>query len=359
MTPLKDALDVANPAAESAAVQNTTPKAGSSGLRSDAVSLDVPVKVHGSRVTPTAGGVPAGTEPFEEHTATMIVFPQGGVVKMSSTVAPGQMLVLTNLKSGHDAICRVVKVRAYAQGQSYVEVEFTSRQAGYWGVQFASDEPLLARPPAPAPPPVSYVAPSVSVEVKVEKAAQKPAVSAAKPPAAPAEAHGGKPESSFVSIGSQEEVQPAASSTSSRRLDSVVESERFTRPVDAPKKNALINFPSAQTSATEGQPGNAEISFSMAELRGDSHAAPSISFTGSGIPGEAEVEDELPAPSESESSSASASDPVTFGRFAAAASLGSGRSAAREPFGSMLGSGLGSEATEQDAEVPPKSNPHW
>ena len=37
----------------------------------------------------------------------MIVFPQGAVLRCPPPVSAGQMVVLTNLKSGHDAICRV------------------------------------------------------------------------------------------------------------------------------------------------------------------------------------------------------------------------------------------------------------
>ena len=81
----------------------------------------------------------------------MIVFPQGGVLRMSTPVTAGQMMVVTNLKIGHDAICRVVKVRAYAQSQSYVEIEFTNRQQGYWGVQFAGEDVEPAKPFAPQP----------------------------------------------------------------------------------------------------------------------------------------------------------------------------------------------------------------
>ena len=112
MTPLKDTLEATAPTTETAATQMNERKADAGQLRADAVSLDVPVKVHGSRTKEVVLGTTRHTEPFEEQTATLIVFPQGGVVRMSTEVTAGQMVVLTNLKSGHDAICRVVKVRA-------------------------------------------------------------------------------------------------------------------------------------------------------------------------------------------------------------------------------------------------------
>ena len=167
MTPTKEALEVPN------AIKDTTaPKAtaGAGHLRADAVSLDVPIRVHGTRVIEAKRGAVPQTEPFEETTSTMIVFPLGAVVKMATAVAGGQMVVLTNLKSGHDAICRIVKVRPYAQKHCYVEIEFTHRQPGYWGVQFASDSAADASPiGAHVAAGNSHAAPPVSVDMKIEK----------------------------------------------------------------------------------------------------------------------------------------------------------------------------------------------
>ena len=155
MAPLtKDTLEVANPAGEAAvshASNQTKPASGH--MRSDAVSLEVPVRVHGSKVTEVVLGTTPHTEPFEEQTSTMIIFPQGGVLRMNTPVTVGQMLVLTNLKSRQDAICRVVKVRPNAKLAAYIEVEFTQRQQGFWGVAVPGDADEAASsliPPAPA-----------------------------------------------------------------------------------------------------------------------------------------------------------------------------------------------------------------
>jgi protein TonB len=231
-------------------------------LRADAVSLDVPIKVHGTRVTETARGAVPQTEAFEETTSTMIVFPQGAVVKMATAVVGGQMVVLTNLKSGHDAICRIVKVRPYAQTHSYVEIEFTHRQPGYWGVYFPSESSGDAGPmAAPAAGGSLHAAPAVSVEMKIEKGHDEeseekvwelagsnlPKLDTASgaagmrttpipaPSATPSHASGatsssavrpGKPESPFVSIGSQENVQAAASATNAVGGDAFTRSAR-------------------------------------------------------------------------------------------------------------------------------------
>src|SRR5580692_9172853 len=163
MAPLiKDSLDIVNSTTAAPASQTSAPQkaAAPSGptLRADALSLEVPVKVHGSRVTEVARGAAPHTEPFEEETGTMIVFPHGGVLRMSTAVTATQMLVVTNLKTRQDAICRVVKVRTFSNMQGYVEVEFTHAQPGYWGVHFPSEGPASSNQAAPAIPAVAPIA---------------------------------------------------------------------------------------------------------------------------------------------------------------------------------------------------------
>jgi periplasmic protein TonB len=335
MTPSKDTLEAANPASEAAVSEaNSRAKQDASRMRSDAVSLEVPVKVHGSRVKDVVLGTTPHTEAFEEQASTMIVFPQGSVLRMTTPVAAGQMMVVTNLKSGHDAICRVVKVRAFGQGQSYVEIEFTHRQPGYWGVHFPSD---AADTPSPAAPVASAApaAPPVSVEVKVEKTEEKSAAdvswapaSSLKPTAAKPAGQTRKQDSAFAQIGSQEDVQPAASSTSSRaRTSSARDTDSKGVAAEAARKSLLADLPSTALASPAS-------SLSMAELQGDAQAAPAVSFAGAGVPGE--VADAPPA----DTGRSAEQSRAPFGRFAASASLGGGH-AAREPFGGLSGGSLG------------------
>jgi TonB family protein len=349
MTPLKDTLEVAGAAADVSAappVEHAKPESG--GLRADAVSLEVPVKVHGSRILEVVRGITPHNEPFEEQTTSMIVFPQGGVLRMSTPVTAGQMMVVTNLKSGHDAICRIVKVRAYAPSQSYVEIEFTNRQQGYWGVQFAGEEaePAKALAPLPPPPPISTTVrvetssavesspkimhpPRTSAAPVLPAAAKRPEASPifsspVKPVAPPLSARNAQPnkaESSFVGIGEQEEVQPAASTTSFK-----TKQERTVAPA---------------------------ASLSIAELRGDGLLAASISTSmGSGIPGE--MTDFSADLEETTASQPSQPEPLpptaVFTPVAAPAS-------ARKVFGARfdaLASAVGDQANEA-----PSSGTHW
>ena len=150
MAPLtKDSVETASPVTSTPAVQTGTQSKPTSSLRADALSLEVSVKVHGSRVIEIARGTAPRTEPFEEQTVTMIVFPHGAVLRMATLVNVSQMLVLTNLRTKQDSICRVLKVRPNANQGSYVEVEFTHRQPGYWGVQFPSEGPVATNSIAP------------------------------------------------------------------------------------------------------------------------------------------------------------------------------------------------------------------
>lgn len=227
---------------------NVTAKPATPGVHANAVSLEVPVKVHGSR--PASDN--SQSDRFEEQTSTMIVFPEGGVLRMAAAVAAGQMLVLTNLKSRQDAICRVVKVRAFSKAQSYVEVEFTRPQASYWGVYFAPPEPdHSASAPGSSPtrsaddtpePALSVDLPAPPAEPTtpepLEDLADSHEVNPVKLPAPPPPAP--KPSSPFVSLGIRENVQPAAAATSS------------VRPPE--EQSGLLASPRVQPSIRESSP---------------------------------------------------------------------------------------------------------
>ncbi|HXW56864.1 MAG TPA: TonB family protein [Candidatus Cybelea sp.] len=222
----KDSVEVAAPT-ESRALNkpNSQRKATSTHARADAVSLDVAVKVHGSRPASASSGASPQTERFEEQTSTMIVFAKGGVLRMTTPVTSGQMLVVTNLKSRQDAICRVVNVRSFPNMPSYVEVEFTQPQPGYWGVHFSSEtasaaqgsssKPSMAQEKETSldrPPEASELPAALRKTLSPRPAVQTPEPSA-KPVPAPPSSYA-RPGSPFVAIGTTEEVQPAAAATS-------------------------------------------------------------------------------------------------------------------------------------------------
>src|ERR1700730_3438680 len=100
--------------------------------RPQPVALEVAVTVNGARTV-------AGSdkrEPFSESTKTVLIFGQGAVVRLSSSVAPGQLLFLTNEKTKKEVVCQVVNSKNYSGMSGYVELEFTEPVSGFWGMRF-------------------------------------------------------------------------------------------------------------------------------------------------------------------------------------------------------------------------------
>ncbi|MGA8222185.1 MAG: TonB family protein [Candidatus Acidiferrales bacterium] len=355
MAPLtKDTLEIANPAAESAVSQSANQNKSAPGhMRSDAVSLEVSVRVHGSKVKSAAPGTTPHTEPFEEQTITMIIFPQGAVLKLLTPVNVGQMLVVTNLKSRQDAICRVIKVRPNANLAAYVEVEFTNRQPGYWGSAFPSDAPAPAAkiappaidsPPAPAQPAKSAQdiswAPAAPPSMPASRSLEtKPAINEVKPVAAPPiVTPPAKPAPSFIFIGSQEEVQVAASATATIKPGSARETAHENFAPLIPKTPAASEIPPPPPA-----------SLSMPELQGDADAGSSSSVAATDATAQHENEILVAAAQ----SSPTENSRSTFGSFAGGATLAAARSTSSESFGASFEP---NEAASASYSAAPKQN---
>ena len=391
MAPLiKDSLDVANSTATEIAAAPTSapPKTATTTgatLRADALSLEVPVKVHGSRVTEVARGGAPHTEPFEEETGTMIVFPHGGVLRMSTAVTVSQMLVVTNLKTRQDAICRVIKVRTFSNMQGYVEVEFTHQQPGYWGVHFPSEGPVETVEPAPAipsaapaaipeapikpapvqaaptpapfvpPPAVNTPAPFVATPAVATTPVQPPAAPIAPatshPPAPVSPAPPSKPEPTFASFGTQEKVQLFASSTLVPAAERVAQSLPVA-PAHTRLEPVLPTFNPETPESTPPQVANSAApqaapppsSLTMSELRGDQR--------GIAIAPPAEVPHAVATP---EHATADAPDVpaqssrAVFGSFSGGASLSGGHAVSADAFGARLDAGQEAGADQPGA----------
>jgi TonB family protein len=99
------------------------------------VALEVPVTVNGARALDGS----EKREPFSETTKTVLVFGSGAVIRLSSAVAPGQLLFLTNERTKKEVVCQVVKSKNYRNVSGYVELEFTESVVGFWGMRFPSD----------------------------------------------------------------------------------------------------------------------------------------------------------------------------------------------------------------------------
>ncbi len=129
--------------------------------------VEIPVEVWGSRRVVSDSGQPGRIKIFSEETCTVIVFPRGAVIRLSTALAPGQLMMVTNGKSGQLVLCRVVSVRSYPNMRGYAEIELMQPANDFWGpyipqgtAKLTEGIPLATpeqptKPGADAPRPVS------------------------------------------------------------------------------------------------------------------------------------------------------------------------------------------------------------
>jgi TonB family protein len=169
-------VDFPSPAASSAA--------GTEGFsRANPVCTEIGVSVQGSSHASASGQT---SHPFLEQTTTVIVFAQGAVVRLSDTVAPGQILIMRHLQSNQEAACRVVSVKANANVKGYVELEFLQPTPNFWGKDFQAANGAKT-PSAAAPRPVAPIrAERDASTIRPEHDASTSAPIRSEPDAAPA-----------------------------------------------------------------------------------------------------------------------------------------------------------------------------
>src|SRR6266849_1958369 len=125
---------------------STSTLPGDAAIKQQPVALEVPVTINGARAVEGSDK----REPFSESTKTVLIFGNGAVIRLSSCVAPGQLLFLTNEKTKKEVVCQVVKSKNYRNVSGYVELEFTESVVGFWGMRFPSDR--IGSGPQPVPP---------------------------------------------------------------------------------------------------------------------------------------------------------------------------------------------------------------
>jgi hypothetical protein len=111
---------------------------GQAPSRTDAIDVEIPVVVHASRYPVVGLGASKALSPLHEKTHTKVVFPEGGVVRLSANLSVGELVVLTNQRSGADVLCRVNSVKVLGS-QNYVGLEFTRRSADFWCQCFVAE----------------------------------------------------------------------------------------------------------------------------------------------------------------------------------------------------------------------------
>src|SRR5437762_4698948 len=136
---------------------------GATGAKPQPAAAEIPVTVNGARTVEGSDK----REPFSETTKTVLVFATGAVIRLSSAVASGQLLFLTNEKTKKEVVCQVVKSKNYSNVSGYVELEFTEAAPGFWGLRFPTNGQALSAPSAVKPIAAAPASSGKSLEEKI------------------------------------------------------------------------------------------------------------------------------------------------------------------------------------------------
>jgi TonB family protein len=183
MSPTAKDLDVTNPSSTAPGTRSGSvgAQAEDTAGRPQPVPLEVPVTVNGARTVEGSDK----REPFSETTQTVLVFGNGAVIRLASTVAAGQLLFLTNDKTKKEVVCQVVKSKNYRNVSGYVELEFTEAIPGFWGLRFPGER-VAPHPSAPAAAPLARpAAPPAPRKIEAPAASSVPPRVESKPVPAP------------------------------------------------------------------------------------------------------------------------------------------------------------------------------
>src|SRR5712691_11497364 len=153
---LSDSPELATPAKPESAPVNPGSAAGQSS-RPNPVCLEMPVTL---RRLPAAeqSGASALAPPVPEEAKTVIVFENGAILRLASSLPAGTAVALTNSR-GHEVVCRVASARSLPAIKGYVEVKFEEAANDFWGLPHV-DPP--ARASAPATPATIAAAPAAN-----------------------------------------------------------------------------------------------------------------------------------------------------------------------------------------------------
>jgi TonB family protein len=207
------------PIAKEPEPQNSPSPSPNSTQKVQPVALEIAVTVNGARSV-------EGTdkrEPFSETTQTVLVFGNGAVIRLNSSVAPGQLLFLTNEKTKKEVVCQVVKSKNYRSVSGYVELEFTEPAVGFWGMRFPSDK--IGTAPAPSGVSSAPLKPAPVVSASNEPIST-PAPQPAKPVILP------PPSSAPVSVAPPIAIAPPPAPVTPAPVNAAPANSSAARPVD-------------------------------------------------------------------------------------------------------------------------------
>ncbi len=181
------------------------------GRSNGSPSASAPQSPHPSAVAHEAKVVATGARPstntrsrelFAEDTTSVLVFENGGVIRLAAAVVPGQLLFLTNQDTKREVIAQVKRKRDHRPTSCYVELEFTQPSAGFWGIE-------LPKAPQPAPPDSPHAEVAKLVQ-SAEATADDPGTSTAAPSANEVDALVKEVEALRAQLKSLQEIKAAA-----------------------------------------------------------------------------------------------------------------------------------------------------
>jgi len=109
--------------------RGTTRPPAAEQRRAHRVAAVMPVLVYGH----------SGHAPFAEPAVTANVSTTGGLVSLSTHVIRFQKLVVTNLQTDEDALCRVARLVHADDGATFAALEFLQPAPRFWAIDFKSD----------------------------------------------------------------------------------------------------------------------------------------------------------------------------------------------------------------------------
>jgi TonB family protein len=110
-------------------------------LKPNMISREVPVRA--------IGILREKNEPrrqlFNEETTSVLVAETGGVIRLSTAVTAGQLLVFTNMETKREVTVQIMRKRSYQPTVCYLEVEFVEAAPRFWGTEFSAATALLPK----------------------------------------------------------------------------------------------------------------------------------------------------------------------------------------------------------------------
>ncbi|MFI5058923.1 MAG: energy transducer TonB [Candidatus Acidiferrales bacterium] len=219
-------------------------------IKTNMVAHAVRVKVTGARPGENAGE----RELFIEETTSVLVIENGGVIRLSAAVAPGQLLFLSNeelnQESKREVVAQVKRKRTYRPTNCYVELEFAEPAPRFWGMEFSSATALL--------PKDAQEAEAAALVISAETTADEPG----EPPAAP----------------TLEEVQALK-----REVEALREQMKKLMQTPAASEQAPALAPASVPDASPA-PAVGDVPRTESNANSGSDEAPGVAFTAKSLP---------------------------------------------------------------------------